>query len=741
MKNKNEIIYDRDLSKPEKTMRKKRKRPANSKENSVNNSFNNDEERGTQKKDTVITQNNVSNLKVVSPENQNVEDFVEDDEKKKNNNLQNQKEPFQKTPIKLTKDVIQAIDKDKSNIDNNNKDNNNNILVTNEKDKDKIIQENKNNVITNGKENNSNGGLYNNGENKNTAQNVISKGSISDNEKIDGKNNNNNDKEKEQSNKDNTDEKNNKEITSNTKIEEKDNKEIKEDNVVQNKNMTPNGDKEGILGSEELPEQETLKDNLGQLEGTEPEHNVSNLQLGEHPDNYEEEYGEENDIKEEFHLREIEYKERIKHLEEELHIEKNKAIERQKLSPEDILNSIRKEIKSKDREINKYICLNTKQRQELEKISKEIDKKLKTVSYKKITDRIKKERKPIKDENPEMAIKLLESQLKNALQLVEILTKDNNMLKDKFAKGLDYQARYQLADKSKENDTTIITLNMEIKKLRRQLEEHAKCIKQKDEYEKNIRLTREDLRMANLRNEEIKTKIKLEEDLYNVNKQKKEQSKSTSKRELKGAKTRRPIRIIIDAKTETSIEQGKCYFSKREQEYLLDAFDGDISELNKYYKKISILHIYSQSKESKQKYEMKSYLSKLNDMDEQIEYLTQKNKDTSSKNHLLETQISDYKADKAAYIRKIEEINKSISAMNVVLKQKEAEIRSLIEKLNTLRELIKKGKDQDISGDISSYIKKVKSEEKEEPIFFTEQGVQLTESNVESHNKIEKEVK
>ena len=269
-----------------------------------------------------------------------------------------------------------------------------------------------------------------------------------------------------------------------------------------------------------------------------------------------------------------------------------------------------------------------------------------------------------------MAIKLLESQLKNALQLVEILTKDNNMLKDKFTKGLDYQARYQLADKSKENDTTIITLNMEIKKLRRQLEEHAKCIKQKDEYEKNIRLTREDLRMANLRNEEIKTKIKLEEDLYNVNKQKKGQSKSTSKRELKGAKTRRPIRIIIDAKTETSIEQGKCYFSKREQEYLLDAFDGDISELNKYYKKISILHIYSQSKESKQKYEMKSYLSKLNDMDEQIEYLTQKNKDTSSKNHLLETQISDYKADKAAYIRKIEEINKSISAMNVVLKQK-----------------------------------------------------------------------
>lgn len=736
MKNKNEIIYDRDLSKPEKKMRKKRKRPANSKENSVNNSFNNDEEGGTQKKDTVITQNNVSNIKVVSPENKNVEDIVEDDEKKKKNNLQYMKKPSQKTPIKLTKDTVQAIDKDKSFIDNNIKnENNNNVSVTNEKDKANLVQENNNNVMTNRQDNNSNGVVKSNGKNNNTTQNAINSGLISEKENINGKNS---DIEKEQRNKDNTDETNNKDITSNTKqLEEKDNKELSENKVKQNNNKTPIGNKDGVLDSEQLPDKEQLKDNLGQLEGTEPEHNVSNLQLTEHPENYE----EQNDIKEEFHLREIEYKERIQHLEEELHKEKNKAIERQKLSPEDILNSIRNEIKSKDREINKYICSNTKQRQELEKISKEIDKKLKTVSYKKITDRIKKERKPIKDDNPEMAIKLIESQLKNALQLVEILTKDNNMLKDKFAKGLDYQARYQLADKSKENDTTIITLNMEIKKLRRQLEEHAKCIKQKDECEKNIRLTREDLRKANLRNEEIKMKIKLEEELYNTNKQKKEQLKSTSKRDSKGAKTRRPIRISIDAKTETSIEQGKCYFSKREQEYLLDAFDGDISELNKYYKKISILHISSQSKESKQKYEMKSYLSKLNDMDEQIEYLTQKNKDISSKNHLLETQISDYKADKATYKRKIEEINKSISGMNVVIKQKEAEIRSLSDKLSTLRELIKKGKDQDISGDISNYIKKVKSEEKEEPVFFTEQGVQLTESNVESQNKIEKEVK
>lgn len=716
MKNKNEIVYDRELSKPEKKIRKKRKRPANSKENSVNNSFNNnDDERESKRKDTVTTQNNISKVKLLSPEDKSIEDIVEDDEKKKKNNIKNP----QKTPIKLTKEVIEAVNKEQSYIENNNKENKNSRTVTNEKDKlmqgsNSNATQNNNNVI------NTKGGYNIISPNDNMIGNLPIKNNNDNKEGCDA---NDEDKEKTNENKDNI---NNKVIEGNNQLLDKDN-----NNIDINDNKTSIENKEG---EEHSPE---LKDNLGQLEGTEPDHNISNLQLPGQPDNYvDEEFDEANAIKEEFHLRAIEYKERIKQLEEELHEEKNKAIERQKLSPEDILNNIRNEIKSKDREINKYISSNTKQRQELEKLSKDIDKKLKTVSYKKITERIRKERKPIKEENPDMAIKLIESQLKNALQLVDILTKDNNMLKDKYTKGLDYQARYQLADKSKENDTTIITLNLEIKKLRRQLEEHSKCIKQKDEYEKNIRITREDVRKANLKNEELKMKIKIEEDLYNTNKNKKEQSKSTSKsnREHKAAKTRRPIRMSIDAKTENSIEQGKCYFSKREQEYLLEAFDGDITELNKYYKRISIQRIYTQSKESKQKYEMKSYLSKLNDMDEQIEYLTQKNKDVSSKNHLLETQISDYKADKAAYSRKIDEINKAISGMTVVIKQKEAEIKSLLDKLSTLRELLNKGKDKDISGDISNYIKKVKREEGGEPIYLTEQGVQITESNVESKN-------
>ena len=484
---------------------------------------------------------------------------------------------------------------------------------------------------------------------------------------------------------------------------------------------------------EQVP-QTPVKEEIPNTIEVEPQ-NVSNLDSPDRTVSYinkSERAFSDNNIKEEFHLREIEYKEKIKQLEDELHIERNKATEKQKISSEDIVNGIKKELQQKENDINKYITLNTKQRKELERLSKEIDKKLKTMTFKHVTDRIKKERKPKKEEDPDAAIKIVENQLKNALQLVDILTKDNQMLKDKCAKALDYNSRYELADKAKENDNTIIALNMEIKQLKRKLEEHSKCVKIKNEYEKNIRITREDLRKAKLRNEEMKTKIKIEEELYNTNKNKKEVPKQ--KKLINGKITLRkksPKKEELPPKENQNVVIGKGYFTKKEQDYLLEAFDKDSDELDKFYKRISILNSYTQSLESKQRIEMKAYLSKLNDLDEQIEYLTQKNNDTETKSNLLQTQINDYKSDKNAYIRKIDEVNKSISAMSIVIKQKENEIKSLSDQLTQLREMLRNGNVNKVNVDISNYISEVKADSKEqiiqaEPVLLTEQGVQMT---------------
>lgn len=510
-------------------------------------------------------------------------------------------------------------------------------------------------------------------------------------------------------------------------INDKPNDEIIDNTPIEQVPQTPVKEDKTPSKKEEIPNTIELEPEQGQ--------NVSNLDSPDRTVSYinkSERAFSDNNIKEEFHLREIEYKEKIKQLEDELHIERNKATEKQKISSEDIVNGIKKELKQKENDINKYITLNTKQRNELERLSKEIDKKLKTMTFKHVTDRIKKERKPKKEEDPDAAIKIVENQLKNALQLVDILTKDNQMLKDKCAKALDYNSRYELADKAKESDNTITALNMEIKQLKRKLEEHSKCGKIKNEYEKNIRITREDLRKAKLRNEEMKTKIKVEEELYNTNKNKKEVSKP--KKLINGKislRKKSPKKEENPPKENQNVINGKGYFTKKEQDYLLEAFDKDSDELDKFYKRISIFNSYTQSLESKQRIEMKAYLSKLNDLDEQIEYLTQKNKDTDTKNHLLQTQINDYKSDKNAYIRKIDEVNKSISAMSIVIKQKETEIKSLSDQLTQLRDMLRNGNINKVNIEISNYISEVKADCKEqivqaEPVLLTEQGVQMT---------------
>ena len=476
--------------------------------------------------------------------------------------------------------------------------------------------------------------------------------------------------------------------------------------------------------SPDLGDKKELKDPLEQNEVTQPDANISNLQMPtpdqtmSYVDNSNQEISQQN-IKEEFYLREIEYKEKIKELEQALNEEKNKSTVKQKISSEEILNNLRKELQEKDIEINKYIFSNTKQRQELENLSKEIDKKLKYMNFKHVTDRIKKERRPIKETTPEDSIKIVENQLKNALKLVDVLTKDNQQLKEKCNSAMDYKSKYDLIDKSKENDSTIISLNLEIKKLKRQVGEHLKCQKIKDDYEKSIRLAKEDLRKAQLKNEEMKTKIQEEEENYikNLNSPK-EKQKSVGKNKMNTRRISLKKRLPNEEKPnnsnnqklETSMQNGLSVFTKEEQEALLQAFDNNNTQFELFIKKVATYESYRQSLESRHKFNVKNYLTKLNEMDEQIDYLKSNNADKEAKTKLLNTQMEDYKADKAAYIRKIKQMQNEISAMQTIHKQKDSEIKSLVVQLNTLRQLLKNANVNQIDIDISNYINSIKKE-------------------------------
>ena len=90
---------------------------------------------------------------------------------------------------------------------------------------------------------------------------------------------------------------------------------------------------------------------------------------------------------------ENQYKERIIQLQKELEEERKKIQEKQ-LDPNAIM-TLKNEINSKNKEIKRYANNNTKQRDQLEQLSQEIDNKLNKMNYKAVTRSLKNESKKI----------------------------------------------------------------------------------------------------------------------------------------------------------------------------------------------------------------------------------------------------------------------------------------------------------------------------------------------------------
>ena len=94
---------------------------------------------------------------------------------------------------------------------------------------------------------------------------------------------------------------------------------------------------------------------------------------------------------------ENEYKNKIAQLQKDLEIEREKAQIKQK--EPNIIENLKNEINSKNKEIKKYATINTKQREQLEKLSQEIDTKFNKMNYKIVTRNIQNEAKKLKKLN------------------------------------------------------------------------------------------------------------------------------------------------------------------------------------------------------------------------------------------------------------------------------------------------------------------------------------------------------
>ena len=178
---------------------------------------------------------------------------------------------------------------------------------------------------------------------------------------------------------------------------------------------------------------------------------------------------------------ENEYKAKIAQLQQELEKEREKA----KMSDQNIIEDLKKEISLKDKEIKKYAIINTKQRDELEKLSKEMDDRLSKMNYTAISKQLRIEniksnelkfKKYLTEQEicgNKIAIK--EKQLKNLNSLIEILEKENTKLKQKIEVSKNDGKKFKLLDEQREQEKQLIQLTNEIKQKKIELKEHSKC--------------------------------------------------------------------------------------------------------------------------------------------------------------------------------------------------------------------------------------------------------------------------
>ena len=235
---------------------------------------------------------------------------------------------------------------------------------------------------------------------------------------------------------------------------------------------------------------------------------------------------------------ENQYKEQISQLQKELEIEKEKSQSKQ-IDPS-VISSIKIEIANKNKEIKKYANINTKQRDQLEQLSQEIDNKLNKMNYKAVTRNIQSENKKINYLNSisvynhikhnsinninnitqeqktiDNSISAKEKQLKNIMSLIEILKKENENLKIKIENAKNTEQKFKLIDDKKDQEKQLANLNLDIKKKKLELKEHSRCPTIRNELLKKISMLKEEIVLAHEKLVEVQKKY---DDLENKNK-------------------------------------------------------------------------------------------------------------------------------------------------------------------------------------------------------------------------------
>ena len=416
---------------------------------------------------------------------------------------------------------------------------------------------------------------------------------------------------------------------------------------------------------------------------------------------------------------ENQYKEKISKLQKELEIEKEKSQARQ-VDPS-LIASIKNEIALKNKEIKKYANINTKQRDQLEQLSQEIDIKLNKMNYKAVTRNIKSENKKInylnnisvynhskhnsinntsqEQKTIDNNISAKEKQLKNIMSLIEILKKENENLRIKIENAKNTEQKFKLIDDKKDQEKQLANLNLDIKKKKLELKEHSRCPTIKTELLKKISMLKEEIVLAHEKLVEMQKKY---DNLENKNKL--EQQGLLNSQPIKlskfGNKTKfqkyivpkqKPAKIVQEENTIDVPPRIGEIFTDKELNAMFNALDKNRVKYDALLKRFNVQNIYVDSLEARHKLDIKQKLDKINELDEQIEFMSVKKGEYNANIQLYKKQISAAQEEKKNYKMKIDSVLEEISRKNKINSRKDNEIRLLQAQLIKFKKYLKNG--------------------------------------------------
>jgi hypothetical protein len=171
-----------------------------------------------------------------------------------------------------------------------------------------------------------------------------------------------------------------------------------------------------------------------------------------------------------------------------------------------------KEIESKDKIIISIGSTNKKLLVELDELKREVDDKLDKIGMKQLADKEKEIQKKKKDEPYELLLRTKEKELKNTMNLLEILKKDKENLKKNLEDNVDLKKVRDLEDKLKLEQNKNKELEIEIKLNLKLKEEYNKSLSFKENFEKEKEKITNEVKYYKDKNKDLLTKLREEEE-------------------------------------------------------------------------------------------------------------------------------------------------------------------------------------------------------------------------------------